>query len=54
MIQKQIIQMLLGMLKPEIISEIVVGILWELAKKSDNKLDDKIVKLIADALGVEI
>jgi hypothetical protein len=51
---KQLIQMLLGLMKPEIIADVVVGILWELAKQSDNKLDDKIVKIIAEALNVEI
>lgn len=46
--------MLLGMLKPEMVIEIVVGILWELAKSTENKLDDKIVKIVADNLGVKV
>lgn len=54
LMQKQLISMLLGMLKPEMVIEIVVGILWELAKSTENKLDDKIVKIVADNLGVKV
>lgn len=36
------------------LSRIVVYLLWELAKSSENELDDKIVKTIAETLKVSI
>ncbi len=38
----------------DVIYKIVVLLLWNLAKRTDNSLDDQIVEGIAQALGVEI
>lgn len=52
--QKQFIKMFLSTLSGDAMKDIAVTVLWELAKMTDNKVDDKIVKTVAEALGVEL
>lgn len=54
---EKIILMLIGqVLTPEVIEEAkvqAIAFLRELAKKTDNKLDDTMVDVLAEALGVK-
>lgn len=51
--KKAMIEMILGIVHPNMIAEIVCGILWELAKLTDNTLDDDIVRGIAKHFGID-
>ena len=48
------VKMLLDNIKPEVVVELVIGILAELAKKTTNTLDDRAVQILANALGVKV
>jgi len=52
--KSSIIEWFLQLLNPKLIGEIVVEILWELAKSSENTLDDRIIKALAEALNIEL
>lgn len=51
--QKKLIEMILSTLNPKMIAEILVGVLWELAKRTDNSIDDEIVKGIAKHFDID-
>jgi len=49
-----IVKMLLEMINPAMLKELIVGLLWEIAKLSDNTIDDKAVEILAQGLGVKL
>ncbi len=51
-IAKKVLEVLMGILKPELIFKVIVSVLRSLAKSTANTLDDKIVDEVAKALGV--
>lgn len=53
-IAKIVAEMGLKILTTKVVSEVMIYTMNELAIKTDGKLDDKIVKTVADALGVKI
>jgi len=51
---KIIAELGLKLLTSSVVSQVLIYTMNELAIKTDGKLDDKIVKTVADALGVKI
>lgn len=43
-----------SLLTEKVVKEIFINTAWFFAEKSDNKLDDKHVKTLAEALGVKV
>lgn len=52
--KEKFIEWVLGLLNPELIAELIIGFLYELAKSTANSVDDRMVEMIAKALGVDI
>ena len=53
-IAKIVAEMGLLLLRQTLVSQVLMYTLDSFAKKSEGKLDDKIVKSVADALGVKL
>lgn len=51
--QSIITKLLLSTLTKTVLKRVVVAVLKDLASRTDNQLDDKIVVIVADALDVQ-
>lgn len=52
--KNQLIKMILSSLNSKTMAEVAISVLYELAKMSDNKVDDAMVEAVANALNIKL